>query len=468
MENNQQDINTTSSPIKTEISNHENKLSEKVKETEKEHIEPHDSSQAVDLNKSGEENNINNQNIINNNENKQQVEEINDHEQNEEIEEEEFNSDNNDNSIEKGNTSQNSNNNIYYHSDQCGYCLICKCYDYGEITHNIVEDSEILKQSIGFSFVDDTSINSILAHRNYAEKQAIMKKFNDKYNKSLEIELRDHTHQKYRRTLVSLLTEPSMYDTLNVEYSIRTKNSNALIEIFLTRTNEQKELVKRIYLVKYGKNIEHDIIAKFSQGKSVNGNMMKQLLLAMLKNDRDSNNNTIGNNDDNDNSTNNNHSNKVDMKLIAEDSNRLYQAGEHKKGTDHEVFIEILTKRSLAHLRELDTFYQNANPKSHSLRRAIELEFTSKSIKQVKTSLLDILLFSREPTKYWAEQFNHALTSGWGINEIDLTRLTITQQHQASQIKQAYISHYDNSLITAISSKTSFRYKKIILSMLTV
>ncbi|KAN0014880.1 hypothetical protein ACTFIU_001199 [Dictyostelium citrinum] len=465
MENNQQDINTPSSPIKTEISNHENKLFENVKETEKEHIEPHDSSQVVDLNKSGDENNINNNKIINN-ENKQQVEEINDQEQNEKIEEEEeINSDNNDNSIEKGNTSQNSNNDIYYHTEQCGYCLICKCYDYGEITHNIVEDSEILKQSIGFSFVDDTSINSILAHRNYAEKQAIMKKFNDKYNKSLEIELRDHTHQKYRRTLVSLLTEPSMYDTLNVENAIRTKNSNALVEILLTRTNEQKELVKRIYLVKYGKNIEHDIIAKFSQGKSVNGNMMKQLLLAMLKNDRDSNNNTNSNNDDNDNNHSNN---KVDMKLIAEDSNRLYQAGEHKKGTDHEVFIEILTKRSFAHLSELDTFYQNANPKSHSLRRAIELEFTSKSIKQVKTSLLDILLYSREPTKYWAEQFNRALTSGWGINEIDLTRLTITQQHQASQIKRAYISHYDNSLITAISSKTSFRYKQIILSMLTV
>ncbi|KAM9967710.1 hypothetical protein ACTFIW_001795 [Dictyostelium discoideum] len=455
MEYKEKEINTPSlsSPSKTQISNIENNsIPEKAQEpiSEKEQIESNNVSEIIDLNKSGDEHH-------NNEEENQENQEINYNENqlsNEEIVEDVKNSNINNDTIEKGNSSQNNNNNNNnYHTDKCGYCLICKCYDYGEITHNIVEDSEILKQSIRYSYVDDTSINSILAHRNYAEKEAIMKKFNDKYNKSLETELASHTHQKYRRTLLSILTEPSIYDTLNIENSIKSKNSNTLIELLLTRTNEQKELIKRIYLVKYGKNIEHDIIAKFSNGVSVNGNMMKQLLISMLNNDRDSNSNQ-----------------SLDMNLINTDSNRLYQAGEHKKGTDHEVFIEILSKRSFSHLSELDNVYQNSNPKGHSLRKAIELEFgVSKSIKQVKISLLDILLFSKEPSKYWAEQFNRALTSGsWGINEIDLTRLTITQQHQASKIKQAYISHYDNSLINEVSSKTSFRYKKIILSMLTV
>ncbi|KAN0000661.1 hypothetical protein ACTFIZ_001092 [Dictyostelium cf. discoideum] len=441
-----------SSPSKTKISNVANKII-----SEKEPIESNNASEIIDLNKSGDEHfNNNNKNINENKESIEENQEINSNEhqlKNDEINEDIKNSNNDNITMEKGNSSENNNNNNY-HTEECGYCLICKCYDYGEITHNIVEDSEILKQSIKYSYVDDTSINSILAHRNYGEKEAIMKKFNDKYNKSLEIELANHTHQKYRRTLISILTEPSIYDTLNIENSIKTKKSNTLIEILLTRTNEQKELIKRIYLVKFGKNIEHDIIAKFSNGNSVNGNMFKQLLISMLTNERDL--------------SNSNES--LDMNLIKNDSNRLYQAGEHKKGTDHEVFIEILTKRSFSHLSELDNVYQNSNPKGHSLRKAIELEFSqSQSIKQVKISLLDILLFSREPYKYWAEQFNRALkSSSWGINEIDLTRLTITQKHQATKIKQAYISSYDNSLISEISSKTSFRYKKIILSMLTV
>ncbi|KAM9978629.1 hypothetical protein ACTFIY_012379 [Dictyostelium cf. discoideum] len=469
MDNKEQEINNTSSPSspsKTQILNHENNtISEKEKEpiSQKEQIESNNVSEIIDLNKSGEHLNNNN----NNNEENQEINYNEDQLSNQEIVEDDKNSNINNNTNEKGNSSQNNNNdnnnnnnnnnNDNYHTDQCGYCLICKCYDYGEITHNIVEDSEILKQSIRYSYVDDTSINSILAHRNYAEKEAIMKKYNDKYNKSLETELASHTHQKYKRTLISILTEPSIYDTLNIENSIKTKNSNTLLEILLTRTNEQKELIKRLYLVKYGKPIEHDIIAKFSNGASVNGNMIKQLLISMLNNERDSN-------------SNSNSNQSLDMNLIKTDSNRLYQAGEHKKGTDYEVFIEILSKRSFSHLSELDTVYQNSNPKGHSLRKAIELEFgVLKSIKQVKISLLDILLFSKEPSKYWAEQFNRALTSGsWGVNEIDLTRLTITQQHQASKIKQAYISHYDNSLINEVSSKTSFRYKKIILSMLTV
>ncbi|KAK5581161.1 hypothetical protein RB653_001190 [Dictyostelium firmibasis] len=455
MENNEQ--NLPISPIQTEIPNNSTNLdnnnnitNSEIIQEEQENMESYnpsnETSEIVDLKKSGED--VDKPNS----ENKQ-------HTENQDIikKEEELI-----NSSEKGNSS---NQKMNYNPEQCGYCLICKCYEYGEISHNIVEDSEILKQSIGFSFVDDTSINSILAHRNYAEKEAIIKKYNDKYNKSLEKELSSHTHQKYRRTLVSILTEPSIYDTLNVENSIKTKSTNSLVEILLTRHNEQKELIRRVYLVKYGKNIEHEIVAKFSNGKSINGNMMKQLLIAMLNNQREFNNSS----DHNETSLGNrNHSTQVDMNLVADDSNRLYQAGEHKKGTDHEVFIEILTQRSFAHLSKLDTFYQNANPKGHSLRRAIELEFSSKVLNQLRASMLDILLFSREPYKYWAEQFHRSLTSGWGVNELDLTRLTITQQYQASQIKQAYISHYDNSLITDISSKTSFRYKKIILSMLTV
>ncbi|EGC30827.1 hypothetical protein DICPUDRAFT_83254 [Dictyostelium purpureum] len=212
-------------------------------------------------------------------------------------------------------------------------------------------------------------------------------------------------------------------------------------------------MIKRIYLIKYESNLEHVVVEKFK------GSIMRSLALSMIQNYRDQDNSdqdsNIGNRNDD--------STTVDMKLVSEDSDRLYQAGEAQRGTDEKPFIEIFTKRSFAHLSKLDSFYQNANPKGHSLVRAVELEF----IGNVGSALLDILLYAKEPYRYWAECFNRAL-SHWGSKENDLTRLSITQHYQAANIKQAFLSCYNQSLVLKISKKTSGKYKKLILLLINV
>jgi annexin A7/11 len=49
----------------------------------------------------------------------------------------------------------------------------------------------------------------------------------------------------------------------------------------------------------------------------------------------------------------------VDNAKVAADVDALYAAGEQKIGTDEEVFIDILTRRSFAHLQVLFREYKN-------------------------------------------------------------------------------------------------------------
>ncbi|KAF2077431.1 hypothetical protein CYY_001280 [Polysphondylium violaceum] len=148
-------------------------------------------------------------------------------------------------------------------------------YDYGKITHNIHEDIEVLKGAFKGMSADETILINILGHRNWAERAEIVQEYTKKYDKDLVKEINSYTGGKLQKTLDALMTEPSIYDTIQLHEALEKKDSSAIIEILTTRTNAQKQQIQKIYMIKFSQHLDHSISSK-TKGK------FKDLAIALL------------------------------------------------------------------------------------------------------------------------------------------------------------------------------------------
>jgi len=147
----------------------------------------------------------------------------------------------------------------------------------------------------------------------------------------------------------------------------------------------------------------------------------------------------------------------IDPVMVKTDADALYRAGEKRLGTDEDVFINVLTQRSNAHLVEVDRVY-TADHKN-TLVKVIEKE-TSGNFERV----LKALVLPRY--EYLARAVDHAISRP-GTEEHLLTLIfALCEKPELGFVAAEYKRVFGKDMGDRIRSDTSFNYKTLLLALI--
>ncbi|KAL4591298.1 hypothetical protein LXL04_004256 [Taraxacum kok-saghyz] len=283
---------------------------------------------------------------------------------------------------------------------------------------------------------DTATVISILAHRDATQRSHIRHEYRTMYSDDILKRLSSELSGKLETAVLLWMHDPAGRDAIILKQAL-TKgfiNLEAVTEVICSRTSSQLQTLKQIYHSTFGTYLEHDIKVQATGDH-------EKILLACISKPRYE-------------------GMEVDREMAAKDAKALYKAGEKKLGTDEEVFVEIFSERSRAHLVAINSFYHDMYGKS--LKKAIKSETSG----LFELALLTILQCAENPAKYFAKVLYKSM-KGLGTNDTTLIRVIVTRTEIDMQyIKTEYHKKYKKSLNDAVKSETSGHYQTFLLLLL--
>jgi len=148
--------------------------------------------------------------------------------------------------------------------------------------------------------------------------------------------------------------------------------------------------------------------------------------------------------------------------LAKEDAMKLYIAGEDRVGTDENTFIEILSKRSIDHLKLVVQHYVTISEfdLEHSIKREMSLD--------IKRALISAVQIIKSPYDFFSDRLEDSM-AGLGTDDVGLIRLVVSRAEiDLMNIKAVYFTKFGRTLERAIHSETSGDYRKLLLMLVGV
>ncbi|XP_059481273.1 annexin B9-like [Neocloeon triangulifer] len=298
------------------------------------------------------------------------------------------------------------------------------------------EDAKALQKAMKGLGTDEKVIINILANRTNNQRQLIAHRFESLFGKKLIDELKKELGGSFEDVVVGCMLPLDRYFAQELHDAMHGPGTreDALIEILCVLDNAWLKLIQKTYYDMFDKDLEYDI-------KRDTAACFEKLLLALLEAKRDE-------------------SVTVDSGKVDADVDALYAAGEKKIGTDEEIFIDILTKRSFAHLQVLFREYKNKH--GSDFHEVIEKEFEG----ETEDALVTMVRCYTNTTKYFARQLHKAM-DGVGTNNRALIRTIVTRsEFDLGNIKEAYVKEYEKSLIKAIEDDCSGDFKRMLVALI--
>ncbi|XP_062985414.1 annexin A1 isoform X2 [Elgaria multicarinata webbii] len=296
-------------------------------------------------------------------------------------------------------------------------------------------DVVALHKAITAKGVDEASIIEILTQRNNAERQQIKAAYQQSQGKPLEDALKKALKSHLEDVVLAMLKTPAQFDAEQLRYSMKGlgTDEDLLIELLASRNNREIRDASKAYHEVYKRDLIKDIVSDTS------GDFQKALV-AMAKGDRDEN-------------------PHVNEELADNDARALYEAGERRKGTDINVFTNILTTRSHPHLRRV---FQNYTKYSkHDMNKALDLELKG----DIENCLTAIVKCSTSKPAFFAEKL-HLAMKGSGTRTKTLNRIMVSRSEiDMNEIKGFYKQLYGKSLCQAILDETKGDYENILVAL---
>ncbi|XP_042311214.1 annexin A1 [Sceloporus undulatus] len=296
-------------------------------------------------------------------------------------------------------------------------------------------DAAALDQAINAKGVDEATIIDICTKRNNAQRQQIKAAYQQLKGKPLEDALKKALKSHLEDVILALLKTPAQFDAEELRYSMKGlgTDEDTLIELLASRNNKQIREATRAYQEVFKRDLAKDIVSDTS------GDFQKALL-ALAKGDRDEN-------------------PHVNDELADNDARALYEAGERKKGTDIDVFIKILTTRSLPHLRR--TFQKYTKYSQHDMNKVLDLELKG----DIENCLTAIVKCATSKPAFFAEKL-HLAMKGSGTRHKILNRIMVSRSEvDMNEIKGYYKAMYGKSLPQAILDETKGDYEAILVAL---
>ncbi|XP_061527429.1 annexin A1a isoform X2 [Phycodurus eques] len=294
-------------------------------------------------------------------------------------------------------------------------------------------DAAVLDQAIKAKGVDENTIIEILVKRSNEQRQQIKEAYQQASGKPLEAALKKALKGDLEEVVMALLKTPAQYDAQQLKLAMKGLGTDeeTLVEILASRTNTEILEIKKAYKEDYKKDLEEDI-------RSDTSGEFRNALLSLCKANR-----TEG----------------VCEQLIDSDARSLYEAGEGRRGKDCSAFIEILTVRSAAHLREV--FQRYSKYSKVDVAKAIDLEMKG----DIENCLTAVVKCAGSRPAFFAEKLYLAM-KGSGTRKNILTRIMVSRaEKDLKPIRAEYKKKYGKTLYQDILDDTKGDYEKILLAL---
>ncbi|XP_052786079.1 annexin A4-like isoform X1 [Mya arenaria] len=328
-------------------------------------------------------------------------------------------------------------------------------------------DCEYLRAAMKGLGTDESIITHIVSTRSNSQRQRLKEMFKTMYGRDLIEDIKSELSGDYKDAILACFVSPAYYDAKAVKKAIYGLGTDelALIEILMTRTNQQIKEMKSVYgevarpdEVTYETQIEDDL-------KGDTSGDFQRLLVSCAQGNRyeisrerldNAVEEIINQNGDGTGMYQVNYTKLADLKKAQRDAKRLFEAGEDRWGTDEETFNLIFATRDFYQLRE--TYKQYVKITQADIRHAVDSE-TSGSYKK---GLMAVAQSIMNRPKYFAERLVKAM-KGLGTDEDTLIRIIASRSEiDMVQIKAEFLELTKKTLFRYIEHDTSFNFKKIL------
>ncbi|XP_041032337.1 annexin A4-like [Carcharodon carcharias] len=300
---------------------------------------------------------------------------------------------------------------------------------------NVHHDAENLRNAMKGLGTNEDAIIDIVASRTNFERQQIIKAFRSSYDQSLIEELKSELGGNFESAIEGLMLAPGKFDAKELTYAMKGigTDEHILVEILVTRTNKQIQELAEAYQSENALSLKEDL-------KSENSGDFKELLLSLLKGNRDE-------------------GWDVNEGLANQDAKALFAAGEDKWGTDETAFIKIYCRRNFKHLRRVfEEYYQLTN-------KDIEDTIKDEMSGTFQMGMLALVQYAKNPARFFATKLYETM-SGIGTDDRGLIRIMITRcEVDMIDIKAEFMKLYGKSLHSFIRDDVGGDYQKVLLKL---
>ncbi|XP_077589014.1 annexin A6 isoform X1 [Stigmatopora nigra] len=298
-----------------------------------------------------------------------------------------------------------------------------------------VADAESLFNAMKGMGSDKEAILDLITSRSNAQRQEVIAAYKCTFGKDLIDDLKYELTGKFERLIVSLMRTPAYHDAKEVKDALKGAGTNerSLIEIMVSRNNQQIHDMVQAYKEAYGRNMEEDVISDTS-------GHFKKMLVVLLQAARDE-------------------SGVIDGDLVEQDAQDLFAAGEEQWGTDEAKFIMILGNRSVTHLRMVFDAYEKIAEKS--IEQSIKNELSG----DFERLMLAVVQCIRSIPMFFAKRLYKSM-KGLGTADDTLIRIMICRSEiDMLDIRECFRLGYEKSLYNMIKDDTSGDYKRTLLNL---
>lgn len=295
-------------------------------------------------------------------------------------------------------------------------------------------DASNLKKAMKGLGTDEAAIISILTSRTSDQRQSIMAEYNKTFNRDLVKDLKKELHGKFEDVVVALMTPLTTFLAEELHHAMAGKGTNekTLVEILCTRDNASIRAIKDAYELHYDKKLE-DVVKSDTSGD------FQDFLMSLISCVRDED--------------------SYDPALSPHLAEKLYNAGEGRKGTDEEELRRILVSYSQQQLKDVFSEYHKLAGKT--LGESLDDELSG----DVRDAMKAAYQCIQNPALFFAQEL-HAAMAGFRTRNRALIRLVVSRcEIDMQEIKIQYQCLYSRPLEKDIKGDTSGDYRKILLAL---
>ncbi|XP_034037388.1 annexin A6 isoform X2 [Thalassophryne amazonica] len=295
-------------------------------------------------------------------------------------------------------------------------------------------DAQALRKAMKGFGTDEDAIIDIVAQRSNAQRQEIRQTFKSLLGRDLMKDLKSELSKNLERLIIGLMLTPAEFNAKMMRKAMEGAGTDehSLIEILVTRSNEEINAMNAAYKSTYKKTLEDDIQSETS------GHFCR-ILVSLVQGAREEG--------------------PADMEQANADAQELADACNADSDDRVMKFMSILCTRSFPHLRKvLQEFVRYTNK---DIEQIIKKEMSG----DVKNAFYAIVRSVKNQPSYFADRLYKAM-KGLGTDDRALIRIMVSRSEiDLFNIRKEFKETHDTSLHEFIQGDTSGDYRKTLLML---
>ncbi|XP_058505721.1 annexin A6 isoform X2 [Solea solea] len=293
-------------------------------------------------------------------------------------------------------------------------------------------DAQALRKAMKGFGTDEDAIIDIVAQRSNAQRQEIRQSFKSLLGRDLMKDLKSELSKNLERLIIGLMMTPADFDAKMMRKAMEGAGTDehSLIEILVTRNNEQILAMNAAYQDAYKKSLENAIQSETS------GHFCR-ILVSLVQGAREEG--------------------PEDVERANADAQELAEACNADSDDMEMKFMSILCTRSFPHLRRV--FQEFVRYTNKDIEQIIKKETSG----DVKNAFFAIVRSVKNQPSYFADRLYKAM-KGLGTDDRALIRIMVSRSEvDLFNIRKEFKDTHEVSLHEFIQSDTSGDYRKTLL-----